>query len=233
MQNNQSNEVFLNSKKSKTISSFNEKAIFDSLSKIVPVKKVKKKLNKNETICKRIKIISKKELEIENIKYYKYPFSPQIQNDGSPLFNILYEEWIVALTDLYKLYKSKKHNFYILFSNTLFIFADDIFCSLNFKEVLNKKKIKYVNDKNLLKILPDNDVLLFDYILNNDINVSDNLPFLLSKNPFINSMFYETKVIENKQFKFRNDKRWYYIIEGYLYLSDFVKYAENEIICEY
>lgn len=209
-----------------------ESLIFNKLKKKLIYKKIKKNLIEKK-IYKKIKIISKKKLEIKIINYYKFPFNPYLENDNSKYFLLIQKEWFLALTNIYKLYRKNNQNFFIYFSNFFFIFEKEIFCSNNFKNILEKKKINFIenNENNFLKII-NNHEILFDFILNVELNFNEKLPFILSKNKFYNSICYSTKIIEAKKVKFKNEIKFYYLIDGYLYGPDFEKYDEEEIIFE-
>lgn len=217
-----------NQNKRKNSFLFDESAILKSLTKSIE-KKPKKKVIIRRNIYRKLKIISKDSIKIRNFDYYKFPFNPEIENDESKLFNLIYDEWLVALTDLYGKYVYQKQHFYVSIGNDIVIFGENVSCSLEFRDILERNQIKYTVVSNFLIIQMEDSPLIFDYILNIELNIMEKLPFILSKKKFTNSISYNTKIVELKRVKDKENMKWYYLIEGYLYGPDFVEYSDHEL----
>lgn len=219
-------------KKENKKSSFDESLILKSLSK-QNVKKVTQKPVIQKKICRAVKIISKYYLEIRKLDYFKFPFNPDITNDESKTFNLIYEEWTVALTDVYRRFGSIGQEFYISFFGSTIIFGKNILCTNELQETLEKQNILFNKTGNLIEVPQTECAGLFDYILNIDVQQFNKLPFILSKDKFLNSLTYSTKVSEMKRVQYKDDIKWYYLIDGYLFAPDFSIYSEHELIFEF
>ncbi|KRH92171.1 hypothetical protein M153_10386000853 [Pseudoloma neurophilia] len=219
-----------NSENNKNVT-LDESLILKSLTRQTNKKKVKKTVIP-QVICKSIKIISQDRIKIPEIEYFKFPFNPDILNDKSKLFNLIYEEWIVALTDVYKKFISNSQIFYIHFMKSTIIFGNQILCTSEFEENLINEGIKYKKNGTMLLINNSDISILFDFILNFELLQLEKLPFILSKNKFTNSMTYSTKHEETKIVKYKNQIKRYHLVNGFLFAPDFEQFVHHELIFE-
>lgn len=212
---------------------FDDSIFFAQLlkNKVETTKNDEDRIKKN--IYRRVKIISEQELKGKTMEYFKFPFNADIRNDNSKLFDLIYMEWLIAITSAFKNYRNNKAEFYVRFLDHVFIFSDILYCSTEFKNTLLHNEISYVEETQFLKVSGIDISMVYDYIVNYKLKLNEAVPFILSKCKFINSINYESKFTKTLMVKDRGVLKYYYVIEGYFYGSDFSEYFEKDIVVEF
>lgn len=195
----------------------------------------RRKTFNEKSIYKRLKIISDRELAGRCMEYFKFPFHTNIRNDKSSLFGLLYGEWLVALTAVFRNYKNSRGSkeFYVKFFDKILIFSDFLYCSPSFKEILENNEIVYEEARPMLKVSGIDICVMYDFIVNYQLNQNEKIPFILSRHKFTNGIVYETKFQEGLQVRDKGVLKCYYVIEGYLYGCDFEEYFQNDVFVEF
>ncbi|ELQ74601.1 hypothetical protein THOM_2515 [Trachipleistophora hominis] len=212
---------------------FNDDVFIKQLVKRDTSRKVTPKKCSTMNIYRKVKIVSKNVLEGKRVEYFKFPFNTNIKKDDSDLYNLVYMEWLLAITSVYKNYKNKNEEFYVKFFDKMFIFSTALYCSSACKEILEQLEVEYLNEGSFLKVSGIDVALVYDYVINYEFKPKDKLPFILSKHKFTNSISYDSKFVENQLVRDRGVLKHYYVIEGYLYGHDFSEYFEEDVAVEF
>lgn len=187
----------------------------------------KEKTHKTEVVVEtaqiysRMQIFSPEPLEIADVKYYKFPFASDIKNDGSGTFTRLYVEWIRAAQGAYLNFKRHGHAFYLKFEKSLICFGGSAKISRNLKSVLDRNEVAYIENDAWLLVENTEMRLVFDLVMNAPVNVNTEIPFLISKHEFDNSILYRAKVNKRPTLKYRDVTNYHYEIDCYFVGEDY------------
>ncbi|TBU08715.1 DUF5095 domain-containing protein [Hamiltosporidium magnivora] len=201
---------------------------------ILKKKNIESKPNIKEEVHKPIldnfNIIIEEKMDIKMIKYYKFPFSDQIKVSDTQLFAQLYAEWKIAFKNVFSNYRKYSYSFVMKFDSEFLIFDTFLQATLGMKKYFIKNDIKFEQLQNHLKILSPTDILLvYDFIINIEVNQLDNLPFIISKHEYYNSTVYETTITTLKPIKKAENIFFTYKINGYFLYEDFKEYINKQI----
>lgn len=172
-------------------------------------------------IYRKMRIFSTVPLNIPELRYYKFPFSAGIRNDGSDLFKVLYTEWAKSVQSAYVNFKKNIHGFYLKFGRFLVCLDKVTKVSLNFKSTLDRNEIRYSEKDGWLFLEATEVKLVFDLITNMPVDGSFEMPFVISKYAFENSILYHTKVVKKPTVKQKDALNYHYEIENHFIGHDY------------
>lgn len=175
-------------------------------------------------IYRKMRVFSAEPLKIPEIRYYKFPFSSDIRNDESCLFRKLYAEWTKSIQNAYSNFKRNCSCFYLKFKNFLVCFDRETKASTNLRSTLNRNEITYIEKDNWLLLEPKEIKLVFDLVTNMPVDSSFEIPFIISKDEFENSICYHTKVKKGPTVKQNGIVNYQYEIEDYFIGHDYSKF---------
>lgn len=181
--------------------------------------KVKKELR--EGIFNSIEILSKREINLPNKKYFKFPFELSLINDDSPLSEKLKSTFTKAFTCAYSNYRRFGESFAVVLFNDIFVFSKQLKCTLGTSRLLKLNEIKFEEQQDHIIVSECDKALVSDIIMNTDIPKGKPLPFILSEFEFDNGIVYRTKFSRKAVVKVGQEIEYSYILSGPLYSSDF------------
>ncbi|KAM0673482.1 hypothetical protein GVAV_003175 [Gurleya vavrai] len=177
-----------------------------------------------------MKIISKKQLKLKNLKYYKFPLYSNIINDNTKWFKTWYFEWKQAFISVFKNFTEKNEKFYLQFNKKTLIFENKIIkADFEFKDFFIKNEIIFEDEQNFLIVIENDVAMVFDLIMNNEIKNKD-IPFILSFSEFENGCVSFVKVKQKSSFLNKKIMNFCYFVDGYFYGDDYKDFFDNEII---
>ncbi|KAI5150224.1 hypothetical protein ENBRE01_1367 [Enteropsectra breve] len=177
-------------------------------------------------IFRKLQFFTDKEISIPIKKYYKFPSFLNLKNDDSEIFKLIIGEYITAISTVYSNYRKFKEGFIVKYEEGLVLFGDSVLVSLDQEKMLKNNDIQYERSEGWLKICRDDVALLYDVIVNVDLNKGAYLPFILSEYEFDNAIVYHTKVEQGIVIKTGSLKEYAYTLVGPLYACDFLKNIE-------
>lgn len=173
-------------------------------------------------IYKHMRIFSSKLLEIPSVKYYKFPFSSNIKNDGSTIFKMLYAEWIKAAHSAYINFKRHTSPFYVKLDKCILCFESDaLWISENFRGSLERSEIDYTNKGGWLCVVKSEVNLVFDLIANFPVSRNSEMPFIISRYEFDGSSSYYTRINKKPAVRYRSTTKYHYEVDSYFIGADY------------
>lgn len=173
-------------------------------------------------IYKHLRIFSPTTLEIPSVRYYKFPFSSSIKNDGSSIFSMLYAEWIKAAHSAYINFKRHASTFYLKLDRCILCFESDaLWISEGFRGSLERSEIEYTVKGGWLCVERSEAHLVFDLIANFPVSRNSEMPFIISKHEFDGSSSYYTRINKKPAVRYRNTTQYHYEVDSYFVGADY------------
>lgn len=145
-------------------------------------------------IFSKIKIISYKEMSFNSIKLYKFPFDINIRNDDSESFNIIFNNYLSALSSVYSNFRRFEEPFKIQIDEEIIFFDEELKTTKGLEKMLINSDVDFIETGTFLTIDRSSLPMLYDMLLNLDIPKNGLLPFILSHYEFENGILYHIKI---------------------------------------
>jgi hypothetical protein len=179
------------------------------------------KLKIKEGVFQKIKILSKNEIFLPVKKYYKFPFEMSLLNDESELFFKLKNTFTSAMACAYSNFRKFGESFVVIFLNDIFVFSKELKCTNGCLKLLKSNDISFIEKSDCILINDEDKALVYDIIMNTEIQKGKPLPFILSEFEFDNGIVYRTKLIKGPVVKIDKKIEYSYVLNGPFYSSDF------------
>ncbi|KAM0678226.1 hypothetical protein BDAP_001241 [Binucleata daphniae] len=182
-------------------------------------------------IYNNMRVISNKKLEIQKIKYYKFPLYIIHKTENNDWFDFWLHEWKKAFISIYKNFKELKQTFYILYKDCIFEFSNnDVKVDKSIKCMLDENEIVYQMHMDYILVTNIDVAMLFDMLINVNYHKKVIIPFILSYNEFENGCMYYTNIKKETSVLYQNKTSYCYYVEGYFYGSDYKELFDNDIV---
>lgn len=182
-------------------------------------------------IYKNMRVISNKKLEIQKIKYYKFPLYIIQKTENNDWFDFWLHEWKKAFISIYKNFKELKQTFYVLYKDCIFEFNNnDVKVDKKMKYMLDENEIAYQMHMDYILVTDIDVAMLFDMLINVDYHKKVIIPFILSYSEFENGCMYYTNIKKETSVLYQNKTSYCYYVEGYFYGSDYKELFDNDIV---
>lgn len=183
-------------------------------------------------IFSKLKIISKNELSFPAKKYYKFPFDISVVNDDSEIFQMMKDEFLTALGSCYSNYRKFLEPFKVIFNEAVFEFSDKgVRCPEKCARLLRMNEICFKDEGEYVRVEPKEVCLVYDVLMNSEIQKGKCLPFIISEYEFENGIMFRTRI--KKGPTVRNGERieFSYVLSGPIDTTGLE--IPNECVIEY
>lgn len=172
-------------------------------------------------IINQVKFYTSTIINLNSGSMYKYPHIIDIKFEEGNLFKSIYRLFLSSLAKIY----NERQEFIVKYRNEVLIFEKDILKTTEgFKKVLDNNDIDYeINNELFIKGV--NISLVVDFLLNEPLTSSYIIPLIISKQRFINGLYYEINIKKSRRAIKDNENILYeYILEGPFYNMDYCDY---------
>lgn len=194
---------------------------------------IQEKTFEKRWIYKHMRIFSPIVLEIPSVRYYKFPFSSSIKNDGGNIFKMLYAEWTKAAHSAYINFKRRASSFYVKLDRCILCFESDaLWISESFRGSLERSEVEYTEKGGWLCVDKAEVNLVFDLIANFPVGRNSEIPFIISKHEFDGSSSYYTRINKKPAVRYRSTTQYHYEVDSYFVGADYSGFFAHNIDME-
>jgi len=194
-----------------------------------PKAETKRKEKSKPQIVNKLKLRHHNEIQIKTKKYFKFPFSYRIKNDGSDLCTAIAKELSFALSSAYTNYKKFNEPFRLRMGAEMIEFHDDIRCTSGLRDVLVSDGIVFRERDECLIVEKHEMAIIYDVVTNADNFRPKFFPFVFSEFEFDGAIVYHTSVEEKPVINTERGKEYSYVVNGPLHTEDFLFDSDVEL----
>lgn len=200
------------------------------MSLLVKSKKKSASKTRKQDVFNLLQVFSKTERRFKTKKYFKFPFSYDIENDGSYLYFQIHAELVKALSYAYSNYRRFREGFRVKTGEGMVEFGKSVRASTKFEKLFSRNDITFRIEGGCLEVDVEDVSLVYDLLINMEVPRGCCMPFIISEYEFENAISYHTRIEEGPVIMVGKDKEYSYFIHGPLYSGNYITTDDMEVI---